>query len=99
MAIESTEGIRLAKRVAALLNCSRSEAEQVIIGGWVQVNSVVVDDPARRVRDERIEVHPQAQRGAIPLLTVVLHKTESMTCWPAGMTSLPMPSPGMVAMR
>ena len=84
MPIESTEGIRLAKRVAALLSCSRSEAEQVIAGGWVQVNGVVVDDPARRVRDERIEIHPQAQRGGIPLLTVVLHKTERMTCWPTG---------------
>ncbi|MFN5403505.1 MAG: S4 domain-containing protein, partial [Burkholderiales bacterium] len=33
-----TEGIRLSKRVADILKCSRSEAEQVIVGGWVKVN-------------------------------------------------------------
>lgn len=82
MNLESTEGIRLAKRVAALLTCSRSEAEQVIVGGWVQVNGKVVDDPARRVTDEKIEVHAKAQRGSVPLLTVLLHKTEGITCWP-----------------
>jgi len=84
MTLESTQGIRLAKRVAALLKCSRSAAEQVIVGGWVQVNGVVVDEPARRVSDEKIEVHPQAQHGSIPLLTLLLHKTDGVTCWPDG---------------
>jgi 23S rRNA pseudouridine2604 synthase len=84
MPLESTQGIRLAKRVAALLKCSRSAAEQVIVGGWVQVNGVVVDEPARRVSDEKIEVHPQAQQGSIPLLTLLLHKTDGVTCWPDG---------------
>ena len=81
MQFESMEGIRLAKRVAALLACSRSEAEQVIVGGWVQVNGKVVDDPARRVTDEQIEVHPKAQRGGAPLLTIVMHKADGVTCW------------------
>ena len=81
MQFESTEGIRLAKRVAALLTCSRSEAEQVIVGGWVQVNGKVVDDPARRVTDEQIEVHPKAQGGGVPLLTIVMHKADGVTCW------------------
>lgn len=81
MQFESTEGIRLAKRVAALLTCSRSEAEQVIVGGWVQVNGKVVDDPARRVTDEQIEVHPKAQRGSVPLLTIVMHKADGVSCW------------------
>lgn len=76
----ATTGIRLAKRVAALLDCSRSEAEHIVVGGWVQVNGVVVDDPARRVSDEHIEVHPQAQRGSIPLLTLVLYKAENVRC-------------------
>ena len=31
-AMNPTEGIRLAKRVADILKCSRSEAEQVIVG-------------------------------------------------------------------
>jgi len=84
MTQESTSGIRLAKHVAALLKCSRSAAEQVIVGGWVQVNGKVVDEPARRVSDEKIEVHPQAQHGSLPLLTLLLHKNEGVTCWPEG---------------
>ena len=35
------EGERLAKRVAQLLGCSRSEAEQYIEGGFVRVDGVV----------------------------------------------------------
>ena len=31
--MNSIEGIRLAKRVADILKCSRAEAEQVIVGG------------------------------------------------------------------
>jgi len=81
MHFEPSEGIRLAKRVAALLSCSRREAEQVIVGGWVQVNGKVIDDPARRVTDEQIEVHPKAQRASVPLLTLVMHKAQGVTCW------------------
>jgi 23S rRNA pseudouridine2604 synthase len=54
---KETEGIRLSKRVADLLKCSRSEAEQVIVGGWVKVNEVVVDEPAHRVSQEKIDIH------------------------------------------
>ena len=71
----STEGIRLSKRVADLLKCSRAEAEQVIVGGWVKVNHLVVDHPAHRVKDEPIDIQSTAQRGKVPLLTVILHKT------------------------
>ncbi|MEY3999056.1 MAG: hypothetical protein RLY60_1868 [Pseudomonadota bacterium] len=80
--LNTTEGIRLAKRVADILKCSRSEAEQVIIGGWVKVNDAVVDEPARRVTDERIDIHSTAQRGKVPLLTVILHKTAGQSCLP-----------------
>jgi 23S rRNA pseudouridine2604 synthase len=76
----STEGIRLSKRVADLLKCSRAEAEQVIVGGWVKVNHLVVDDPAHRVKDEPIDIHSTAQRGKVPLLTVILHKTSGQSC-------------------
>jgi len=70
--------IRLSKRVAEILKCSRSEAEQVIVGGWVKVNDVVVDEPAHRVADEKIDIHSTAQRGKVPLLTVILHKTAGL---------------------
>ena len=79
---QETEGIRLSKRVADILKCSRSEAEQVIVGGWVKVNEVVVDDPAHRVNHENIEIHSTAQRGKVPLLTVILHKTAGQSCLP-----------------
>ena len=79
---KETEGIRLSKRVADLLKCSRSEAEQVIVGGWVKVNEVVVDEPAHRVSQEKIDIHSTAQRGKVPLLTVILHKPVGQSCLP-----------------
>lgn len=75
-----TEGIRLSKRVADILKCSRAEAEQVIVGGWVKVNNRVVDEPAHRVKDEQIDIHSTAQRGKVPFLTVILHKTPGQSC-------------------
>ena len=82
MTNKETEGIRLSKRVADLLKCSRSEAEQVIVGGWVKVNEVVVDEPAHRVSQEKIDIHSTAQRGKVPLLTVILHKPVGQSCLP-----------------
>ena len=82
IAIKPTEGIRLAKRVADILKCSRSEAEQVIVGGWVKVNEVVVDEPAHRVNDEKIDIHSTAHRGKVPMLTLILHKEAGQSCLP-----------------
>ena len=79
-ATDRTEGIRLSKRVADILKCSRAEAEQVIVGGWVKVNNLVVDEPAHRVKDEQIDIHSTAQRGKVPLLTVILYKTSGQSC-------------------
>ncbi|MDO9293666.1 MAG: S4 domain-containing protein, partial [Hydrogenophaga sp.] len=36
---------RLAKRLAAQLPCSRSDAERYIAGGWVRVDGAVVEEP------------------------------------------------------
>ena len=85
---QETEGIRLSKRVADILKCSRSEAEQVIVGGWVKVNEVVVDEPAHRVSHENIEIHSTAQRGKVPLLTVILHKAARQSCLPKSRTNI-----------
>jgi 23S rRNA pseudouridine2604 synthase len=85
---KETEGIRLSKRVADILKCSRSEAEQVIVGGWVKVNEVVVDEPAHRVSHENIEIHSTAQRGKVPLLTVILHKASGQSCLPKSRTNI-----------
>ncbi len=85
---KETEGIRLSKRVADILKCSRSEAEQVIVGGWVKVNEVVVDEPAHRISQEKIEIHSTAQRGKVPLLTVILHKVAGQSCLPTSHTNI-----------
>ena len=85
---QETEGIRLSKRVADILKCSRSEAEQVIVGGWVKVNEVVMDEPAHRVSHEKIDIHSTAQRGKVPLLTVILHKAAGQSCLPKSRTNI-----------
>ena len=65
-----TESLRLSKRLARLLPCSRREAELYIKGAWVRVDGVVVEEPHFRVTDEKIEVDPQAK--AVPLEPVTL---------------------------
>jgi 16S rRNA U516 pseudouridylate synthase RsuA-like enzyme len=46
---DRAEPVRLAKRVAELKGCSRSEAERYIEGGWVTVNGTVIEVPAFKV--------------------------------------------------
>jgi 23S rRNA pseudouridine2604 synthase len=55
-----TEPVRLAKRLAEMIPCSRSQAEQYIEGGWVRVNGRVEESPQHRVTTERIELDPHA---------------------------------------
>ena len=71
-----TDGVRLAKRVAALQGCSRSQAEALIAAGAVQVDGAVVTDPARRVAEGApLQVSDLAPLGE---LTVLLHKPAGM---------------------
>ena len=67
---EVSEGIRLSKRVAELRACSRREAEQYIEGGWVRVAGRVVEEPQFRVRDEPIQIDPQASLMAPAAVTI-----------------------------
>jgi 23S rRNA pseudouridine2604 synthase len=69
-----SEPVRLAKRVAAMLPCSRREAELYIEGGWVRVDGVVVEEPQHRVTDERVELDPGASLAALEPVTLLLHK-------------------------
>jgi 23S rRNA pseudouridine2604 synthase len=69
-----SEPIRLAKRVAELTGCSRSEAEQYIEGGWVSVDGETVELPQRLVTTERVEIDPDARLAASEPATVLLHK-------------------------
>lgn len=67
---DALQGVRLAKRVAALQGCSRSQAEAMIAAGAVWVDGQIVTDPARRVQDEtlRVEASPAVQTGPLTLL-------------------------------
>jgi 23S rRNA pseudouridine2604 synthase len=69
-----TDPIRLAKRVAELRACSRREAEQLIAGGWVQVDGVVVEEPQFRVADQRVEIDALAGLSQAEPVTLLLHK-------------------------
>jgi 23S rRNA pseudouridine2604 synthase len=69
-----TEPVRLAKRLAELLPCSRREAEQYIEGGWVRVDGQVVETPQFRVLQQKVELDPQARLEAVLPVTLLLHK-------------------------
>lgn len=66
--------MRLAKRVAELKGCSRSDAERYIEGGWVSVNGEVVEEPAMRVTHEAVAVSPDATLLDGGPITLLLHK-------------------------
>jgi 23S rRNA pseudouridine2604 synthase len=69
------EGIRLAKRVAETVACSRADAERYIAGGWVSVDGDVVDDPATRVLPaQQVVVLPGATADEPQPVTILLHK-------------------------
>jgi len=71
----SEEGIRLAKRVAAEQQCSRREAETLIVAGGVRVAGQVVTDPARRVKEvQTVNVNRQVSMAALAPVTLVLFK-------------------------
>jgi 23S rRNA pseudouridine2604 synthase len=71
----SDEGIRLAKRVAETVPCSRGEAERYIAGGWVTVDGDVVEDPATRVTGaQAVALLPGAEPVDPAPVTILLHK-------------------------
>ncbi|MBG6070950.1 MULTISPECIES: rRNA pseudouridine synthase [unclassified Polaromonas] len=69
-----TEPVRLAKRLADMLACSRREAEQYIEGGFVTVDGVVVEEPQFRVQNQSIVLAPDASLLALTPVTILLHK-------------------------
>ena len=69
---------RLSKVVAALVPCSRREAEQYIAEGWVRVDGRVVDEPQFRVANEKVEVDPKATLQPPTPATFLLNKPAGM---------------------
>ena len=72
------EPVRLAKRVAAQVPCSRREAEQYIEGGWVRVDGQVVEEPQFRVADQQVTLDAGATPAALEPVTLLLHKPAGM---------------------
>lgn len=70
----SSAAERLSKRVMALKDCSRKEAEQYIEGGWVQVNGVVIEEPQHRVDTQTITLDPNASLMELAPVTLLLNK-------------------------
>ena len=68
------EPVRLAKRLAEMLPCSRREAEQYIEGGWVTVDGVVIEEPQFRVSHQKVELLKDASLLAPAAVTLLLHK-------------------------
>ena len=73
---------RLAKRLAGMVPCSRSEAERYIEGGWVTVDGVVVEEPQFRVLNQTIVLSKDATLLGSNAVTILLHK-------PAGKEPVP----------
>ena len=69
---------RLSKVVAALVSCSRREAEQYIAEGWVRVDWRVVDEPQFRVAGEKVEVDRTAALQPPTPATFLLNKPAGM---------------------
>jgi len=69
-----SEPVRLARRLAELVGCTRADAEQYIRNGWVSVDGQVVEAPQHKVTGERVELDPAATLEAVEPATILLHK-------------------------
>ncbi len=73
-----TEPVRLAKRLAEILPCSRREAELYISGGWVRVDGVIVEEPQFKVTQQTIELDPKASLTALEPVTILLNQPAAL---------------------
>lgn len=70
-----TDSIRLAKHVAMMVPCSRSEAEKYIEAGFVTVDGQIIEEPGFRVQAaQRVELMPDAKLAEAEAVTILLHK-------------------------
>lgn len=75
-----TDAVRLGKRVAAQVPCSRREAELYIECGCVRVDGVVVEEPQERVGEhQRVEVDTSATVAALAPVTLLVHQSAGMS--------------------
>jgi 23S rRNA pseudouridine2604 synthase len=69
-----TDPVRLAKRLAELVPCSRREAELYIAGGWVRVDGQVVEEPQFMVAQQKVELDPAATLTPVEPVTILFHQ-------------------------
>jgi 23S rRNA pseudouridine2604 synthase len=75
MTTDGDDEPRLSKRMGELGLCSRREAEDWIVNGWVKVDGQVVDTLGTRVsRSAQIEVDRRARAQQAELVTIILNK-------------------------
>ena len=74
MAAAMTDPIRLDKYLAAMVPCSRGEAQQYIEGGWVLVDGRMVDEPQFMILQQKVELHTNAVLKPVEPATILLHK-------------------------
>ncbi len=74
-----TDTVRLSKHLAALLPCSRREAELYIEGGWVTVDGLVVEEPQFKVGSQQVSLLPGALPEELPPVTLLFNKPAGMS--------------------
>lgn len=74
-----TTPIRLDKRLAAQLQCSRAQARHYIEGGWVSVDGVVVEAPQAMVAGETVTLATGAASEPAEPSTLLLNKPAGCT--------------------
>ncbi|MDM0114605.1 RNA pseudouridine synthase [Variovorax sp. J22R133] len=75
MTDDPQDGVRLAKRVAALAGCSRREAELLIENGAVRVDGTVTLLPQARVQPaQEVSIEPGAKAVPVEPVSLLLHK-------------------------
>jgi 23S rRNA pseudouridine2604 synthase len=79
-----TEPVRLSKHLAALLPCSRREAELYIAGGWVRVDGEVVEEPQFKVTTQKVELDLGAELEPALPASMLWHKPAGVDADAAG---------------
>jgi len=74
-----TTPLRLDKRLAAQLHCSRAQARHYIEGGWVSVDGVVVEAPQTLVAGETVTLAAGATSEPAEPATLLLNKPAGCT--------------------
>lgn len=69
------DSLRLAKYIKTEYACSRQQADNYIVGGWVSVDGEIIEEPGFRVNaNQKITLAPNASADDIKPVTLLLHK-------------------------